>query len=181
MYRKCTTEISARHQKQLTQALLELMQKTPYEDITVTQLCQTAGVSRRIFYHLFNNKIDALHAMIDHTILEAEGYGQELRDEALRFFCYWKAHSHLLDALRDNQLTGILLERMVVCTLSEDYDIRHWLKANGWEQETDVMIFHLTGIMGLTFRWYYSGFRESPEEMAALLKKIITTPLANSK
>ena len=31
----------------------------------------------------------------------------------------------------------------------------------------------------LVFRWYYSGFRDTPEEMAALLKKILTNPLAN--
>ena len=32
--------------------------------------------------------------------------------------------------------------------------------------------------MGLTFRWYYGGFRESPEEMAQLLEKIIVNPIA---
>ena len=177
MYRKCTTEISIRHQKQITESLLALMQKTPYEEITVTQLCQAAGVTRRIFYHLFNNKTDALYALIDHTILEGESYGSELRDELLRFFCYWRDHRSFLDALRDNHLTGILQERMLECIFSEDFDFRYWLKTNGWE-ERDVIVFHLSGIMGLVFRWYYSDFRESPEEMAALLKKIVTTPLA---
>jgi len=181
MYRKCVTEISVQHQKEVEQSLLELMQRMPYEDISVTQLCQTAGVSRRIFYHLFNNKTDALYAMIDHMILEAESYAPHIRDEALRFFCYWQDHRMLLDVLRDNRLTGTLLERMIACILNEDYDFRYWLKTNGWEREKDVIVFHLNGIMGLVFRWYYSGFRESPEEMAALLKKITTTPLAQQK
>lgn len=178
MYRKCVTEISVQHQKQVEVALLDLMQKMPYEDITVTALCQAAKVSRRVFYHLFNSKAGALYAMLDHIILEAGNYNLELRDEALRFFCYWRDHKHLLDALQENQLTGLLQERMIMCILSEDYDVRYWLKSNGWEEDTDVIIFHISGIMGLVYRWYYSGFSESPEKMAALLKKIMTRPLA---
>lgn len=177
MYRKCATEISVQHQKQVEEALLELMQKTPYEDITVTQLCQTANISRRVFYHLFNNKADAMLALLDHTILNIEAWHPEIRDDILRFFLYWKSQVPMLDALRDNQMTGLLLERMIESVMNESYDLRSWLKRNGWEQEIDIIIFHLSGTMGLVFRWYYSGFRESPEEMAALLRKIMTVPL----
>lgn len=180
MYRKCVTEVSVRHQKQAEDALLDLMEKMPYEDITVTQLCQSAGITRRIFYHLFTSKADALCALIDHLLLASESYRPEVQDDTLRFFLYWKEHRRLLDALRENDLAGILLERMIVCVLDESYDLHYWLKNNGWaDAEKDVIIFHLSGVMGLVFRWYYSGFRDTPEEMAALLKKILTKPLAN--
>lgn len=178
MYRKCATEISVRHQKQVADALLTLMEKMPYEDITVTQLCRSAGVTRRIFYHLFNNKTDALWAMIDHTLLEVNSFRPEIPDDTLRFFLYWQGNRQLLDVLQKNGLSGTLLERMIVCVLNEEYDLRHWLKSRGWHEEKDVIIFFLSGIMGLVFRWYFSGFRETPEEMAALMKKILTTPLA---
>ena len=85
MYRKCTTELSARHQRQVTDALLELMQKISFEDISVTQLCQTAGISRRVFYHLFSNKTGALHALVDHKLLDIESYGSQIPNDALRF------------------------------------------------------------------------------------------------
>ena len=180
MYRNCVTEISVQHQKQVEEALLELMQKLPYEDITVTQLCQTANLSRRVFYHLFNSKAGALHALLDHTILNMESWRPEIRDDALRFFLYWKSQVSLLDALRDNQMTGLLLERMLESVMNESYDLRSWLKRNGWSREKDIIIFHLSGIMGLVFRWYYSGFQESPEEMATLIRKIMTVPLAQN-
>ncbi len=180
MYRKCVTEVSARHQKQVEQALLELMGKMPYEDITVTALCQTAGISRRIFYHLFTGKTDALHALLDHTLLDAESYRPDIADPILRFFLYWKSCRSLLDALRDNRMSGLLLERMIENVLNEGYDLRHWVRANGWEKERDIIIFHVSGVMGLVYRWYYSDFRESPEEMAALLDQIVTTPLAKN-
>ena len=181
MYRKCATEISAQHQKQVTECLLELMQKTPYEDITVTQLCEASGVSRRIFYHLFNNKNGALYALVDHTILGIERYRPDMAQEPLRSFLYWKEEKKLLDALQKNRMNGLLLERMTESVMNEGFDIRYWLKLRGWEQEKDIVIFCLSGFMGLIYRWYYSGFRESPEEMAALLEKLMTTPLAGEE
>ena len=178
MYRKCATEISALHQKQVEEALLELMQKMPLGEITVTQLCQTAGVPRRIFYHLFSNKTGALHALIDHRILALEGCYPEISDDALRYFLYWKDQKGLLDALWSNNLMGLLLERMVTIVLDEDYDLQYWLRKNGWSREKDVLIFQLSGIMGLTCSWYYSGYAQSPQEMAALVNRIMTRPFS---
>ena len=181
MYRKCTTEISALHQKQITDSLLELMQKVPYEDITVTALCEASGISRRIFYHLFNSKTGALYALIDHTIQGIESYRPDIAWETLRAFLYWKDQKQLLDVLRENQLNGLLLERMIDCVMQEGFDVRYWLKLRGWETEKDIVVFYLSGFMGVIYRWYYSGFRESPEEMTALLEKIMARSLAGDE
>lgn len=174
MYRKCVTETSVQHQKQVEQSLIALMRKMPYEDITVTQLCQAANVSRRVFYHLFSNKTGALHAMIDHMILASEGYLPEAPD-AVRYFRYWKDRKDFLDALADNQMTGLLLERMFSIVRSEDSDVRNWLKAYDRETGQEILTFNLCGIIGLTFSWYQSGFRKSPEEMAAVLEHLMGT------
>lgn len=174
MYRKCATEISAQHQKQVTEALLLLMQKMPFEDITVTQLCQAAGVTRRVFYHLFSNKTGALHALVDHKILDIKSYGREVSNDTLRFFCYWKDQRSFLDALGENGISGILLERMIQSVLAEDYDLLYWLRKKGWKDYSqEVIIFFLSGLMGLVYSWYYSGYQKSPEEMAALLEQMI--------
>lgn len=176
MYRKCVTEISVQHQKQVEEALLALMQRTPYEDISVTALCQAAKVSRRVFYHLFNNKTDALYALIDHSILAAEGYRTDIPDQALRFFRYWKEHESLLTALTENSLTNLLLERMVNVIVNEDYDIRHWLRTDAAKNGNEILIFILCGAMGMTYNWYCSGYEKSPEEMAALLVQLMRLP-----
>ena len=173
MYRKCATEISVQHQHQVAESLLALMQKMPYEDITVTQLCQTAGVTRRVFYHLFSNKQGALHALVDHKILGVESYNLELRDESLRFLLYWKDQKGFLDALSENDLSGLLLERMINKVLEEDYDILYWLKRSGWaDNSKEVLIFGLSGLVGLIYSWYYSDFQQKPEELAALVARL---------
>lgn len=176
MYRKCATEISVQHQKQVEQSLLELMKKMPYEDISVTQLCQAAGISRRVFYHLFNNKTDALYALIDHTILETESYHTGNPDQALRFFQYWQENASLLSALSKNDLISVLLERMIDIIVNEDYDVRNWLRTDNTKYGKDILIYNLCGAMGMTYNWYHSGYEKSPEEMAALLAQLTRLP-----
>ena len=177
MYRKCATEISVLHQKQVTESLLKLMQKMPYEDITVTQLCQAAGVTRRVFYHLFSNKTGALHALIDHKILAIEGYGKDISNESLRFFYYWREQKALLDVLQENGMSGLLLERMISSVLAEDYDLWYLLQRSGWSDNSqDVIVFFLSGLMGLVYSWYFSGFQREPEDMTALIEQM-TAPL----
>lgn len=174
MYRKCTTEISVQHQKQVTESLLELMQRIPFEDITVTQLCQAAGVTRRVFYHLFSNKTGALHALIDHKILAIESYGKSLGNDTLRFFCYWKEQRILLDVLGANGISGLLLERMINSVLTEDYDLQYLLQKKGWSSNSkDVIIFFLSGLVGLLYSWYYNDYAQKPEEMAELVDQMV--------
>lgn len=181
MYRKCTTEVSAQNQRKVTAGLLELMQKMPYEEITVTRLCQSAGVTRRVFYHLFSGKTDALHALIDQRILSIEGYRPELQDEMLRFLLYWREQKPLFDALSSNTLTDLLLERMVNCVLDEAFDIHYWLNAYDAETGTDIIIFNLCGIMGLTHSWYQSGYQRTPEEMARRISALVQHPHFSEK
>ena len=170
MYRKCATEISTEHQQQIIRILLELMKTVPFEDITVTQLCRTAGVSRRVFYHLFSSKLGALHALVDHKILDVSLFS----GDTAQFFRYWKDQKDLLDVLSANGIASLLLERMVTSVLAEDYDIINHLERNGWPgSSSEVVIFGLSGLMGLVYSWYYSGYRRSPEEMAALAEQLM--------
>lgn len=174
MYRKCATEVSVQHQRQVTESLLELMGKMPFEDISVTQLCQSAGVTRRVFYHLFSNKQGALHALVDHKILAIESFGKDSSNELLRFFRYWKAQKAFLDVLQGNEMSGLLLERMIDLVLAEDFDVRYWLRRHGWsENSKEVIIYGLSGLMGLVYSWYAGGFEKEPEEMAALVEKLV--------
>ena len=110
LYRKCTSEKTVTQQKQITESLLELMLLKPFQEITVTQLCQHAGVSRRIFYYLFSNLTGALYALIDRKILEVPILEQQGIEE---FFNYWKEQKALLEVLEKNAMSGLLMERIV--------------------------------------------------------------------
>ena len=175
MYRKCATDISVRHQRQVTEALLALMMKIPFEDISVTQLCQSAGISRRIFYHLFSNKQGALHALVDHRILDIESYRPETGRDMVRFFLYWQEQKGFLDALAENNMSGLLLERMITSVLQENHELFYYLKKKGWsEYQKEIIVYSLSGLMGLVYSWYAEGYKKSPEELAALLEQMMS-------
>ena len=175
MYRKCATEVSVLHQKQVADSLLKLMETTSWEDVTVTQLCREAGVTRRVFYHLFSNKTGALHALIDQRIMAIESYRRDEPDDMLRFFLYWREQRPLVDALEKSGMTGLLLERMIGNVLSEDRDVLYWLGRNGWENNSkEVVIFILSGLMGLIYSWHFEGYRKTPEELAGIVEKMFS-------
>ena len=182
MYSQCVSEKSAAQQRRLEAALLELMKDRLFEEISISELCRYTGLSRKTFYRLYEAKADVIYAMIDHALLDAAAY---IPDDTVgpggvhKFLGYWKHRKDLLDALNSNGMSGLLLERMAEIVWNEDYDIRYWLKSRGWKEETDVLVFCLTGFMGLVYRWYYSGFRESPEQMAATMRRLLTTALAD--
>ena len=44
----------------LTQALIELIEKKPFDKITITDIAEKAGVSRITFYRHFNSKTDII-------------------------------------------------------------------------------------------------------------------------
>ena len=174
MYRKCVTEVSVENQRKITESLLLLMTRIPFEDITVTQLCQTAGVTRRVFYHLFSSKQGALHALVDNKILAiGSGHPEEGRD-TVQFFHYWKEQKTLLDVLGANGMSSLLLERMIVSVLAEDYDVIYRLEQSGWKGSSqEVIVFGLSGLMGLVYSWYHSGYRRPVEEMATLARQLM--------
>ena len=91
----------------MEEGLLCAMLERRYEDITVSDLCARMGVPRKSFYRYFDSKEDALHALVDHALLDYEGYvpaGQtavapSFEKELERYFIYWQSKKPLLDAL----------------------------------------------------------------------------------
>ena len=67
-YKHCVTESAADRQRQFEAALLELMGHKHYSQISVQEICDRVGLSRKSFYRYFSNKEMCLPALVDHTI-----------------------------------------------------------------------------------------------------------------
>ncbi len=59
MYSGCN-RIALESQHHIADALLLLLEDTPFEQISVTRLCREAGVSRQTFYTLFDSREDVV-------------------------------------------------------------------------------------------------------------------------
>ncbi|MGI6536681.1 MAG: TetR/AcrR family transcriptional regulator [Eggerthellaceae bacterium] len=49
--------------KRIEDALVKLMQETPYENVSVTAICKEAGISRPTFYKNFNDKDEVISSI----------------------------------------------------------------------------------------------------------------------
>lgn len=180
MYRHCTTEESVLRQRQLEQCLLRIMGEIPYPQITIGYICQQADVSRKSFYRYFGSKDDCLHALIDHCILDgASHYLPEhnarsaARQIYVRFFEYWQQQSLLINALVRNDLSALLVQRMMVHIDQEERDSFNFLSTSSTGPYEQIF-FMVCGLAGLIIQWYTSGFQKSPAQMADILTQITT-------
>ena len=64
MYTLCSTEKTADQQRIFEKTFLQMLLESNYDDITISELCRRAGLSRRIFYRLFERKSDVLYALL---------------------------------------------------------------------------------------------------------------------
>lgn len=183
MYKLCKTEQSAQRQRQLEEGLLDAMLIQRFEDISVSDLCDQLEIPRKSFYRYFASKDGALHALVDHRLMEFELKkdisGKDKGTEPLPltwFFEYWKSQKKLLDALSKSGLSSILAERAMI--LSEETSVFAFQSRRvpkNYQQIANTFV--VCGLMTLVIQWYQNGFRESLNEMAEITRILLTRPL----
>lgn len=184
MYKLCKTEQSAQRQRELEFGLLDLMNQHRYEDITVSDLCSYLQIPRKSFYRYFSSKDGALYALIDHTLMEFDGFDEATRKGSKRtlqmdlegFFRFWKERRDLLDALSKSGMTGSLLERAIEYVHKTAFPSRFLPGEGRWEQE-HVVNFTICGLMIMMVNWHHAGFADSVQDLAGIAARMLTRPL----
>ena len=179
MYKHCNTEESAQRQRQLEQCLLVLMKERLLPQITIGDICEQAGISRKSFYRYFDSKEDCLHALLDHVIMDGStfyipepGSNNPTLDLCCRIFEYWQAQTPLLDALERNGQSLQLLQRMVRYILLEEPEYASYMGI-GAHNLMEHIVYNVGGIMGLILTWHHEGYQKSPEQMGAILNQML--------
>ncbi len=185
MYKLCKSEQSAGRQRALEGGLLKLMLTKHYDEISVRELCDQLMLPRKSFYRYFSGKDGALYALIDHTLMEYEGFsepyepgeGRTLRRELERFFRFWLHHRPLLDALARNQISDVLVRRSVFHALQEPVMPRRFLPEESEQLRRYITQFGVCGLMAMVLSWHREGFCQPPEELAAVAARLMERPL----
>ena len=163
-------------------ALLRLMRQKKLDQISITDIASEADVSRRTFYRHFEKKEDVL---IEYVRIVVIGFVSNMNsrkqvnpyDISLAYFNFWYKHRvFLMMMIRDNLFMLVLdiFEEVNAMdgtiSLLNDRISSHGLLDN----EIDYFIsFWFSGIWRLLYRWVKSGCKETPEEMASTLMKIV--------
>lgn len=148
----------------ITDSLIELLKSKELGDISISEICNHAGVGRTSFYRNFETKEDILRRyigkMFDEIKANYEALGGTAVNELLRliFFGFEK----------DRAFYALLNERGLVYLLKD-----HILGICGPLPEDEALVAYTKAFAAYTLYgwievWFQRGMRESAEEMAAL-------------
>lgn len=184
MYKICKTKEASLRQREFESCLLKCMSTTPYNNISVTDLCSKVGIARKNFYRYFENKEDVLCALLDHTLLDYSKFElsnvthtNSIYQEILHYLSYWESQEELLDALSKNNLSIQLLQRFFIHVWNEDTVFLHFAKAQQNISNPNTALFIINGIFSLIITWHHSGYQEPKEQLANTISQLLTQPL----
>lgn len=188
MYKICKTEQSARRQREIENALLETMLRKRYEDISVSDLCESMGIPRKSFYRYFSGRDGALYSLIDHALTDYMDYAArenlDGREEPLEYMegvCrYWMNCGPLLEALDKSDLSGVMVQRAVARAWELD-SYPHFLRTAEKQLQEYGAMFATCGIVTMMVQWHRDGYAQSVEQMAQLLVRLLGQPLFNMR
>ncbi len=182
MYRK-NEDLRARRSKEcIYEALVRLLSKKKYNQITITELIETAGVGRSTFYRNYDTLDDILEERLQKEfekfytyIFEADTSLELSTKLFIPVFSYWEDDSTILTVLlKANR--GNLLNKMFTTYI--DIILKEYKVLELSEQELEYSTVILSGVIqSVLFKWISNGKKETPKQ----LTKIITETAFQNK
>jgi len=167
----------ARSRRAIIDSLLDLMEREPFDGITVSQIAGYAGITRRTFYAHFRDRETALLYRIGelkgellNTLLI--GDPKDLNGILQICFRFWGGHRHFLLLLHRHRLLHFIQAGFDGFTA--------WLRdfytseAPRRDEKAGYSSALLSGILwGLLRHWVETGASETPDELIACIAEII--------
>lgn len=164
----------ARTKTWIEQALIALVAEDTYSSITISTLCEKAGVGRQTFYRHFSNKDDVIRSRIQKVFNEFVEHLQAhpaaamdvdyVNLETLRF---WKSSPDIFNLVTIDTLRPLIF--------SELDALMDKLVSMGFihgEMDPYLRTFRHWGMKGVLLRWAETGMSLAPEEINAILRSV---------
>ncbi len=153
----------------ITDALLILMQKKAYKDVSITEICEKAGVTRMSFYRNFESKEDILKrwlTSITDDFLSESGISYKndsMGDYFIKLFTHLKRHKAICTDIYRADL---------IYLVKEQFD-RAFLNIHQDEYDDYKSYFLAGGIYNVFLLWLINDCKEMPEELAERMDNIL--------
>lgn len=159
----------------ISEALIGLMGRKEYRDITITEVCGSARVARRTFYRNFSRLDDVLAF---HSRRVAEAFAEEMLRHAgrayesvlTRYFEFWRGHADFAMLLNRGGLSHLLFSEYIRCL-----DRIPFVFSPGRALPRDpgdipvVVSFQAGGLWSVLTYWMYTGCEKSPATLAGIV------------
>ena len=169
-------------------ALLSLLEKKPFEYITIRELCETAAVNRSTFYLHYENTSDLLKETISYVLdnftsyfsVDAGTIATKFADcdlQDLKFVNEKYLHPYL-SFIKENQRvfsavlsqptvfdSTTIFQRLFDNIFKPILDRFHYPR----DEQNYVMMFYLNGITAIITEWLKNGCQKSIEDISAII------------
>ncbi len=161
-------ELNALIKECITRALIKLMNEKPFDDITVTELVERAGVSRVSFYRNFQSKKHVLEEYLKQIWYEWEkDYKKDITGEQNQFI------ESILRHFYKNKDFNLLLYKHGMSELI--YEVVRWgAKIDESDSNIESYIKSMVAgtVFGLADEWLRRGMQETAEEIIVFLQGV---------
>jgi AcrR family transcriptional regulator len=178
----------------MNNALINLLDKKDFEDITVKEICQTASVNRSTFYLHYENTYDLLKETIENLYKDFfSRYDSNLSMDRINnksnddlFLITPKYLKPYLSFVYDNKkIFKLMYFKNEVFNGRNMYEI--WLdkifkpilskfNVKNEEEQSYIMLFHLQGLIGLIMEWVKNDCKMPIDDLINVIQKCIKEP-----
>lgn len=179
MYKECKTERSEARQRLIGSTLLAMMDRRPYDDITVTDLCDELHMPRKAFYRYFDDKDSALDCAIAQTLAEFpmsqnSAAPRLLRRELESFFEFWLQRRELITVLDKNGKLTKIMDMSLRFPLETVVSMNKLLPDEEEHMREKIYRFAISGLISLVIDWYREDFRSPASEVSRIAIRLLT-------
>lgn len=148
----------------LTRAMLDLLGKKSFSEISIQDIVDLAGVSRMAFYRNYHNKIEIVRDYVHQVTQDFIVHKEVDYDER----CFHDYLVVLFEHLKEQEQLGRLLYRSKLLYLVKDeFDEIFASKAKSLEKKYNYC-FIAGGLYNIYYYWLAGGCRETPEALAEM-------------
>lgn len=178
----------------MNNALINLLDKKDFEDITVKEICQTASVNRSTFYLHYENTYDLLKETLENLYKDFfSRYDSNLSMDRINnksnddlFLITPKYLKPYLSFVFDNKkIFKLMYFKNEVFNGRNMYEI--WLdkifkpilskfNVKNEEEQSYIMLFHLQGLIGLIMEWVKNDCKMPIDDLINVIQKCIKEP-----
>lgn len=175
-------KIAEQSRQKIAQALLSVMGQYSYREITITQLAQEAGLSRKTFYRLFDSKEDVLSLVFEILYRECLARFRVLNiqrywDAVQCYFDFWEERKALLMLFGKSDLLPVLFDGAYKYSFSIFELVRSTKIASSYSEQLPYLLaYSVGGMHSMLLRWVENDMSVPSEVLIGMLKKGFSSP-----
>ncbi|MDR2091446.1 MAG: TetR/AcrR family transcriptional regulator [Clostridiales bacterium] len=177
MYKKKINASALRSRRRIAESLVELMKAKPFNDVTITDICENAQLVRKTFYRNFRSKDEVILYLLENVfkefITERNINDMAVNEILLDVYNFIDMYRDFLMLFYQNNLLRFVDKNVAEFIVKERLYNEIDLSAIDGKCLRYIPAHIAALIMSIVETWIDGGFAETPAELAALTDTIL--------